>query len=748
MKINKFLLGLFSVGLLLVFSCQKKLILSNDNSINTLKILEGSQDITSKIVSLKIATEADVSGSYPIKLALPAGTQLKNIRITYVININAKLITNTNLVIYSENKAETIEVQAQNGANRIYSITITLDGAVASHTDKKITRFDFTKALNTGLDKDYVGTIDNSTFNITFDKMPLGTDITNLKPTIEVSDRATVKPASNAAHDFRNDRIYTVEAEDKSTQNYTVKVTKVAPRTAKEITRFDFTKALNTGLDKDYVGTIDNSRTPPSITFDPMPYGIDLTNLKPTIGVSDGATIEPGNENPQDFSSDKTYEVKAEDGTTQNYVVTVSFKGPTVTFSGSMELIVNPSDNFIVPSENKGITATTNGVFAQSFEGITLTEVDNSGTTITTDVKSEVVRDNDKTLTIKIKAMNAQGTTAGSKFKIAIAKEAFIGETGDYTTQSTELILKGGTIWSARSGHTSVIDKDGNIFVMGGETYSYFRDVWKSEDKGLTWNLVTDQPEWFARTYFSSVVDNTNAIYVICGYIGEDNFSSEVWKSNSGGVTWTKLSYSSYLTARAALSSVIDNAGNIYNLGGLGSSFFNDVIKSSDNGMMWNKISGDDGAPWGGRGLHSSVIDNQNNIYVIGGLNSVLSTLNDVWKSNSDGTVWTDLKATGLSVRRGHSSVIDNNNIIYVMGGSNRFQVTSSTTLNDVLKSIDGQKWTVQNASALWPKRYSHTTVIDTDGNFYLMGGFNGGTIYYNDVWKSTDKGITWVRLW
>jgi len=281
---------------------------------------------------------------------------------------------------------------------------------------------------------------------------------------------------------------------------------------------------------------------------------------------------------------------------------------------------------------------------------------------------------------------------------------------------------------------------------MGGYNSAYIRDVWKSEDKGLTWKLVTDEPEWSARAYFSSVVDNTNAIYVICGENGV--FINEVWKSNPGGVTWTKLTSSDNLTARTAPNSVIDNTGNIYILGGYGGTFFKDVIKSSDKGMTWNNISGDDGAPWEARAFHTSVIDNQNNIYVIAGFKSGQIAIEDVWKSNSEGTDWNDLQATGLSERYGQSAVIDNNNTIYVMGGVNNFTLPPIYILNDVLKSNDGKTWTVQNASALWPKRYGHTTVIDTDGNFYLMGGSDRNNILYNDVWKSTDKGITWVRLW
>ncbi len=38
--------------------------------------------------------------------------------------------------------------------------------------------------------------------------------------------------------------------------------------------------------------------------------------------------------------------------------------------------------------------------------------------------------------------------------------------------------------WAARSGHTSVIDAAGCIYVIGGYGPGYFQDVWMSADEG------------------------------------------------------------------------------------------------------------------------------------------------------------------------------------------------------------------------------------------------------------------------
>jgi hypothetical protein len=54
--------------------------------------------------------------------------------------------------------------------------------------------------------------------------VPVTADITALTPTITVADKATVTPASGAVQNFLNPVIYTVTAEDGSTQSYTVSV--------------------------------------------------------------------------------------------------------------------------------------------------------------------------------------------------------------------------------------------------------------------------------------------------------------------------------------------------------------------------------------------------------------------------------------------------------------------------------------------------------------------------------------------
>jgi hypothetical protein len=49
--------------------------------------------------------------------------------------------------------------------------------------------------------------------------------------------------------------------------------------------------------------------------------------------------------------------------------------------------------------------------------------------------------------------------------------------------------------------------------------------------------------------------------------------------------------------------------------------------------------------------------------------------------------------------------------------------------------------WALVIARAPWAARVAHTSVVDAAGAIYVIGGTKGGSILYQDVWISTDKG-------
>ncbi len=153
------------------------------------------------------------------------------------------------------------------------------------------------------------GTVDEGAKTVAV-TVPFSTNLTTLVPTIGVSPLATVSPLSGIPYDFTNPVVYTVTANDSSTQAYTVTVVKSAASSEKAITSF---KILGDGIVNEVSKTV-------AVT---VPFSTNLTTLVPTISVSPLAAASPLSGVAQDFTVPQTYTVTAEDSSTQAYTVTV-----------------------------------------------------------------------------------------------------------------------------------------------------------------------------------------------------------------------------------------------------------------------------------------------------------------------------------------------------------------------------------------------------------------------------------------
>ena len=172
------------------------------------------------------------------------------------------------------------------------------------------------------------GIVDEDTKRVRLD-FPAGTDVTQLKPTITISNYATIEPESGVPQDFTNPVYYTVTAMSGATAQYMVEAIVHDADNEKSILSFRFD-----ALDED--GIIDEIARRISFV---LPDETDVTQLVPTIEVSEGATVEPASGVAQDFTNPVTYTVTAQNGTTAVYTVMVIVEGGDVEPTGKMVLI-------------------------------------------------------------------------------------------------------------------------------------------------------------------------------------------------------------------------------------------------------------------------------------------------------------------------------------------------------------------------------------------------------------------------
>ncbi len=198
---------------------------------------------------------------------------------------------------------------------------------LAPNTETDILTYTFPEHNGTPIDVDTIA----HTVDIEVD---YGTDLSSLVAEFTLSYGATAdiggtpQESGVTANDFSSDVTYTITAEDgTTTQDWVVTVTEEPPCTETDILSYSFLEETGPADINDVDHTVEIE----------VEYGTDMTNLVAYFTLSDGAAADVGG-TPQesgvtanDFSSDVTYTITAEDETTtEDWVVTVT-EGPPST---------------------------------------------------------------------------------------------------------------------------------------------------------------------------------------------------------------------------------------------------------------------------------------------------------------------------------------------------------------------------------------------------------------------------------
>ncbi|MDW3209058.1 MAG: DUF5018 domain-containing protein [Reichenbachiella sp.] len=177
-------------------------------------------------------------------------------------------------------------------------------------------------------------TINTTNHTVTVE-MPFGTNLSSLSPILTVSDYAEVTPSSGVSQDFSDGAVsYTITAEYGNMQDWQVTVVAGEASTETDILSFEMEEQKSEA-------NIDADSHTVSIE---LLLDTDVSNLNPSITLSEGATISPTG--AQDFSSPVTYTVTAQDGSTaQTWEVSVTAEQSQVTAVNTLKYKVSVHPN-------------------------------------------------------------------------------------------------------------------------------------------------------------------------------------------------------------------------------------------------------------------------------------------------------------------------------------------------------------------------------------------------------------------
>ena len=349
-------------------------------------------------------------------------------------------------------------------------------------------------------------------------------------------------------------------------------------------------------------------------------------------------------------------------------------------------------------------------------------------------------------------------------------------------TVTVQAAYKGGTAsyaftltdhFSPRDNHTSVV-MGGDIYVIGGVTQKFVaasptlgtpgqseissNEVWRSSDGGLTWDQAAGSTRFTDRVNHGSVVLD-GALYVIAGRETDATTGrDDVWRSTDRGVSWSRVTPGGasipfpmdYAFASAVLGTTMYVMGGIQ-FGPV--TRYDEVWQSTDRGASWTQATNTTDPKFSPRSAAAAVVlgsAGAAKLYVIGGRTASgagTNGLDDVWESG-DGASWTQVNASAAAsdkfhARKEHSAVAIGDTV-YVIAGDQ-----GGSTRRDVWTSGDkGVTWTpaTATANAEFPARRNHASAA-RGGALYVIGGGEGSTQLFNDVWKSTDGGRSWVNV-
>ncbi|MCT4613468.1 MAG: BspA family leucine-rich repeat surface protein, partial [Marinifilaceae bacterium] len=264
---------------------------------------DGSKTVYTVTIANKIEPETEIYAfsiqeysaeisANKIYLELPYGTDLTNLKPEISINKDASISPEIGLA-QDFTKPVYYTVFSQNGSETIYEVCVVNSKNTKAHIISFVINGKHAEIIDENIELE----------------LEYGVDLSSLSPHIEISEAATISPASDVEQDFTNDVKYVVKAEDGSENEFIVNIVNKANHEAK-INSFEIN-----GKKAEIFGT--------EIDLE-LDYDADLENLSPVIKISDGASIYPESGKQIDFREQVVYTVTSAYGNKTKYKVNIT----------------------------------------------------------------------------------------------------------------------------------------------------------------------------------------------------------------------------------------------------------------------------------------------------------------------------------------------------------------------------------------------------------------------------------------
>ena len=315
-------------GLFLFISCSK----GNDPIVEAKKSAEKSILTFGFAKSDNAALSQDYTGiisGNSITISMPSNTDISALRATFINS--PKSVVKVGAIVQQDKQTANsftsplvYTVMAEDGTTQNFTVSVVC-------SDKAMITFGFLKADNSSLTEDCAGTITGTSINLLVSS---GADLTQLKANFTSSPKTTIKvgdavqQSKATVNNFAAPIVYSVFAEDGTKQDYTVSVSKKS--SAKVLLTFGLNKADNPSLTVDCAGIITGNNV--SLL---VPFRTDLSSFKASFTISPKSTIKVGETVQQDkmtinnFTNPVIYTITAEDGSSVNYHVSISWAANT-----------------------------------------------------------------------------------------------------------------------------------------------------------------------------------------------------------------------------------------------------------------------------------------------------------------------------------------------------------------------------------------------------------------------------------